>query len=70
MTKARIYIVNNGSSEDAPRLVRAISRAHAIRHVTRPFAAVVAAQEQLVRMLGDGIKVENAGAVDTEGEAA
>lgn len=70
MTTARIYTVTDTSSEEAPRLVRAISRAHAIKHVTRPFRAEVASQDTLVRLLGDGVEVENAGCHDPqEGDA-
>lgn len=70
MTTTRIYTVTDTSSEEPPRLVRAISQAHAIKHVTRPFKAEVASQDTLVRLLGDGIEVENAGAGDRqEGDA-
>ena len=62
MTKARIYIVEDGEPTSAPRLVRAISQSQAIKHVTKPFSAVVATQDQLVEALDNGIKVESAGA--------
>lgn len=61
MTKARIYIVEDGTTTTAPRLVRAISQSQAIKHVTKPFTASVATQDQLIEALDNGVKVENAG---------
>lgn len=66
MTKARIYIVEDGEPASAPRLVRAISQSQAIKHVTRPFKAAVATQDQLIEALDNGVKVENAGAEDAQ----
>lgn len=62
MSKARIYIVEDGTTTTAPRLVRAISQSQAIKHVTKPYRATVASQDQLVEALDNGVKVENAGA--------
>lgn len=61
MTTSRIYIVCDTASQEPPRLVRAISQAHALKHVTKPFTASVATQDELVRWIGDGAEVENAG---------
>lgn len=63
MTKARIYIVRDTETEDTPRLVRAISQSQAVKHVTRPFVASVATQDQLVQLLSENVEVEDAGAV-------
>lgn len=61
----RIYIVTNGANE--PRLVRAANQAQAIRHVTKPlYAAFVAGQDDLIKALSNGAKVEEA---KTEDEA-
>lgn len=69
MTKARIYFVDDTSDTTAaPRLVRAISQAQALKHVTRPLTATVATQDQLVEALDNGIKVENAG-VDEDAQS-
>ena len=60
MTAQRIYYVRN--KDDAQIwLVTASSAAQAIRHVTQPYEARVASQSDLVRLLGQGIKVEKAG---------
>ena len=62
----RIYIVNGG---EQPRLVRAGSRSAAISHVVRtPYTAAVASQDDIVTALGQGIRVEDAGAEDGETE--
>lgn len=62
----RIYIVNGG---EQPRLVRAGSRSAAISHVVKTtYSAAVASQDNIVTALGQGIKVEDAGAEDGEGE--
>ena len=55
----RIYIVKQDKKE---RLVRAVSAAAAIRHVSYPmFEARVASQQDLVNLIGQGVKVEEAG---------
>jgi len=54
----RIYAVTGG---DKVRLVRAPNAAQAIRHLTKPYTAELATQEQLVKALSDGVKVEDAG---------
>lgn len=62
----RIYIVNGG---EQPRLVRAGSRSAAISHVVKTtYTAAVASQDNIVTALGQGIKVEDAGAEEAEGE--
>lgn len=56
---SRIYVVTEDG--EAKSLVRARSQSEAIRHVTaNRFEAIVADQDHLVRLLGDGIKVEDA----------
>lgn len=58
MTTSRIYKV--GTLKGA-RLVRAPNKAQAINHVARDtIAAEVAAQDDLVNLLSEGVKVENA----------
>lgn len=68
MSKARIYIVSNHREQTPRRLVRAISQAHAVKHIARHYCAEVATQDDLVQLLAKGVKVENAGA--DEGEQA
>ncbi len=55
----RIYLVT--APDGASTLVRAVTPAQAIRHAARGFTARVADQDDLVRLLGDGAKVEAAG---------
>jgi hypothetical protein len=58
-TASRIYVVHEDG--EAKSLVRARSQSEAIRHVTaNRFEAIVADQDHLVRLIGDGIKVEEA----------
>jgi hypothetical protein len=60
MSKTRIYCVRDNDGGDS-FLVRATSSAQALRHVTSPrFAATVATQDQLVRLLGEDVEVEDA----------
>lgn len=60
MSKTRIYCVLD-EDLDQRTLVRATSASQAIRVVTSPrFAAAVATQEQLVRMLGEGETIRDA----------
>ena len=58
----RIYAVYNGQTG---RLIRAKTRAQALSHVAQStFNITVAGQEELVTLLGIGIKVENAKSPD------
>lgn len=61
MSKARIYIVMNHREQTPRRLVRAISQAHAVKHIARHYRAEVATQDDLVQLLANGVKVEDAG---------
>lgn len=55
----RIYVVNQ-VGKDAPRLVRAVHQAAALRHVAADLLCVaVASQDDLVELLGAGVKVES-----------
>lgn len=67
----RIYVIQ-GQGIAGPgvnRLVRAATRAQALRHVARDtFHVAIASQDALVRLLGDGAKVEDAAATDEEGQ--
>jgi hypothetical protein len=59
----RIYLVGTGQQV---RLVRAPNRAQALAHVARSTIAVsVATQDELVKMLTGGIKVEDVTQADT-----
>lgn len=62
MSNARIYIVSNHREQTPRRLVKAISQAHAVKHIARHYCAEVATQDDLVQLLGQGVKVEEAGA--------
>jgi len=69
----RIYAVYDERTlaTDGQRLVRAGTRAQALRHVAQgTFTVVVASQDELVELLGQGIKVEDAGEEVREAEAA
>lgn len=55
----RIYAVTS-ADPDTLALVRATSQAQAVRHVTADYRAKVATQDQLVRLLQGGMKVEDA----------
>ena len=62
MAKSRIYQVDILRAPTAVRLVRASSQAQAIRHVAEGLiTADIAGQEALVKLLGNGVKVEDAG---------
>lgn len=64
----RIYRVQ---TPRGPKLIRAANQSAAIRHASRSMiSAEVASQDDLVRMLGAGEKVEDAGAVMAELPAA
>lgn len=59
-TPTRIYCVSDGENDF---LVRAVSQAQAIGHVTRGFyKARVATQDDLATLCGNGVRVETAGA--------
>jgi hypothetical protein len=66
MTAAsRIYIVTTREVEgqapaNAPRLVRAVNAAQALRHVAQVYQATVASQDDLIDHVGKGVKVEDA----------
>lgn len=69
----RIYAVYDERTldTDGQRLVRASTRSRALRHVAQGiFTVVVASQDELVELLGQGIKVEDAGEEVREAEAA
>lgn len=58
----RIYVVTDtGAQPLRSRLVRASTRAKALRHVAENrFAVDVASQQTLVDLLGEGVAVEDA----------
>ncbi len=56
----RIYVVNKN------RLVRAYSPASAIRHTHKEDTATVAGQDDLVKLIAQGVQVEDVG--QEEGE--
>lgn len=67
-TKTRIYLVTTPSDS---RLVRAPNASQAIRHVARDIIeASVADQDELVLLVGRGVKVEACGEDETAEEAA
>ncbi len=57
----RIYVVHDTRANPSkPRLVRAVNRAQALRHVAEDaFSIDVASQNSLVFLLGNGIEVED-----------
>lgn len=68
MATQRIYMVANAQARDPAgneqpaRLVRAIHPAQALRHVAEDTLAVaVASQDDLVRLLSAGVRVEQSG---------
>lgn len=63
-TPSRIYRIDDGHSD---RLVRATSQAQAIRHVASGFAVRVATQDDIANLVGEGCKVETAGAEPQQG---
>jgi len=75
-TPNRIYLITVKQAEGAPasgapRLVRAPNQAQAIRHVAADMlVADVASQDDLVMMLGQGVKVETSGRQQAEGGEA
>lgn len=61
--KNRIYIVSTPDGQN--RLVRSATRHQAVMHVANALiGADVATQDQLVDMIGNGVKVENYKDVD------
>ncbi|MEY8688409.1 MAG: hypothetical protein AB9M53_00835 [Leptothrix sp. (in: b-proteobacteria)] len=59
----RIYLVTSTITPGTDRLIDATSPAQAVRHVARDTLAVeVAGQQDIVRLLTAGTKVERAGA--------
>jgi hypothetical protein len=58
VTQSRIYTVTDGDT-DEKHLVRAASVAQAVAHVSKRFHAVVATQDQLVALVGEGVEVED-----------
>lgn len=56
----RIYVV------DGKRLVRAPNAAQALRHASKDIEVRVAKQDDLVRMVTGGVKVEDASGVDSD----
>ncbi len=62
MSKSRIYQCDVTVQPTSVRLVRATNASQAIRHVAEGMiTAEVASQEALVRLIGQGTKVEDAG---------
>lgn len=61
----RIYRVDDGKQD---RLVRATSQAQAVRHVASGFAVRVATQDDIANLVGEGVKVETAGAQEAAQE--
>jgi hypothetical protein len=69
---SRIYVIHDqrGSGPGDQRLVRAGTRAQALRHVAQDvFAVNIASQDALVRLLSSGASVEDAGAESEEAAA-
>ena len=55
----RIYAVNDGSKV---RLIEAVSKVHAISHVVQSsLSAQVPTQQELIRLIKDGVAIEDAG---------
>ena len=61
MTAQRIYIIGSNDPAHPVRLVKAAVRQQALTHVAQSvFTVRVASQDDLVKALSDGVKVENA----------
>lgn len=59
----RIYVVHHKHSK-ASKLIRATNQSQAVRHVTEDeYDCRVAQQDDLVRLVAEGVKVENAGSL-------
>lgn len=57
--ETRYYVVTNGDNPE--RLVDAITKAQAERHVASPICARIAKQKDISRLLQAGVKIEKAG---------
>lgn len=70
-TPNRIYVVTPTKAQHgtAPRLVRAPNQARALHHVAQDFTVEVAGQDDLVTLIGAGVKVETAGEKQAGDEA-
>ena len=57
-----IYCISNKKAEvgQSPRLVRASNKAQALRHVAEDFTVEVPTQDDLVKHVSAGVKVEDA----------
>lgn len=64
-TPTRIYVVTDTLDNDK-YLVRAASAAQAIRHCANHYRADVASQDDLVKLVADGVDVETAGQTEAE----
>ena len=61
----RVYLVRE--SNEVISLVRARTASEAIRHaIANRFSAEVASQDDLIRLVGDGMKVETAGETEPQ----
>ena len=62
-----IYTVSNKKAEpgQSPRLVRASNKAQALRHVAEDFTVEVPTQDDLVKHVSAGVKVEDARDAET-----
>ena len=68
---SRIYLVERTTGNEPARLIRAPNQAQAIRHaVADTFRAVVASQDDLVLLVGQGVSVEDIPALTAESAAA
>jgi hypothetical protein len=57
----RVYVVHHKHSKTS-RLVRAANQSQAIRHATEEdYDCKVASQDDCIRLVAEGVKVENAG---------
>jgi hypothetical protein len=69
MSSTRIYVVRPKKPGDAPRLVSAASQGAALRHVAASTLTVaVAGQNELVQLIGNGVKVEDPSVTPPEGD--
>lgn len=61
MTASRIYLIGSSDPAFPVRLVKASIRQQALTHVAQSlFTVRVATQDDLIKALGAGVKVENA----------
>ena len=56
-----IYVVSKKTAAEGekPRLVRAKNQSRALKHVADELQVVLAGQDDLVRLVGDGVVVED-----------